>query len=154
MQKRHLADDETNNRNVEVLVKNNWTTVKWHQVHVGDLVRIVNNDFFPADLLLLNSSEPKSISFIETANLDGETNLKIRQSLESTSNLTGINELSHFSATVECEPPNRHLYEFNGLLKETGKPYQPLTHDQILLRGAILRNTNWVFGLVIYTGKF
>jgi phospholipid-transporting ATPase len=28
----------------------------------------------------------------------------------------------------------------------------PLGPDQVLLRGAMLRNTSWVFGIVIYTG--
>lgn len=61
------------------------------------------------------------MSFIETANLDGETNLKIRQAIQSTSKLTGINDLKQLYGTVECEPPNRHLYEFTGVLKESNK---------------------------------
>lgn len=63
------------------------------------------------------------MSFIETANLDGETNLKIRQALQNTSRLTSINELKDFFGTIECEPPNRHLYEFTGILKESEKLY-------------------------------
>lgn len=61
------------------------------------------------------------MSFIETANLDGETNLKIRQGLSSTSRLIDSHELKLFTGTLECEAPNRHLYEFNGVLKETDK---------------------------------
>lgn len=61
------------------------------------------------------------MAFIETANLDGETNLKIRQALPSTANLMTVNDLSHFFGTIECEAPNRHLYEFNGVLKQTNK---------------------------------
>lgn len=66
-------------------------------------------------------SEPQGMSFIETANLDGETNLKIRQALPSTANVTSVSELSRMSGSIECEPPNKHLYEFNGVLKETNK---------------------------------
>lgn len=61
------------------------------------------------------------MSFIETANLDGETNLKIRQALVSTSKMMSVNELKDFYGTIECEPPNRHLYEFTGTLKEKNK---------------------------------
>lgn len=71
-------------------------------------------------------SEPQGMSFIETANLDGETNLKVRRALPCTAKLTTTLELRHFSGTLECEPPNRHLYEFTGVLKETNKLYDVL----------------------------
>lgn len=70
---------------------------------------------------LLCFSEPQGMSFIETANLDGETNLKIRQSLSSTAVLTTMLDLKQLQGTIECEPPNKHLYEFNGILRETNK---------------------------------
>lgn len=119
---------------------------------MGDIVKVYNNNFFPADLILLSSSEPQGMSFIETANLDGETNLKLRQGVPSTAKLLETKDLLSFSGTIDCEPPNRHLYEFNGVLKEYGKEAIPLGPDQLLLRGAMLRNTSWVFGVVVYTG--
>lgn len=59
--------------------------------------------------------------YIETSNLDGETNLKVRQGLAETANLLKTDDLSQFRATVECDLPNRHLYEFSGVLKESNK---------------------------------
>ncbi|XP_043476989.1 probable phospholipid-transporting ATPase IA [Leptopilina heterotoma] len=150
--KRHRADDETNMREVEVLRDGKWQLVQWRNVSVGDVVKVHNNTFFPADLILLSSSEPQGISFIETANLDGETNLKIRQAHTDTSTLLDTVELMNFRANIQCEAPNRHLYEFNGVLRETNKQSIPLGPDQLLLRGAMLRNTKWAFGVVIYTG--
>lgn len=67
--------------------------------------------------LLVISSEPQGICFIETANLDGETNLKIRQGVGYTQDLLDLRSLREFNGTLECEPPNRHLYEFNGTLR-------------------------------------
>ncbi|XP_014226342.2 probable phospholipid-transporting ATPase IA isoform X2 [Trichogramma pretiosum] len=150
--KRHRADDEINMREVEVLRDGAWQWIKWKNVAVGDVVKVHNNTFFPADLILLSSSEPNSMSFIETANLDGETNLKIRQAHPETTSLLDTSELMSFRANIQCEAPNRHLYEFNGILRETNKPSVALGPDQLLLRGAMLRNTRWVFGVVIYTG--
>ena len=46
-------------------------------------MQIVSDGFFPADLVLLSSSEPQGMCYIETANLDGESNLKVRQVLIS-----------------------------------------------------------------------
>ena len=68
-------------------------------------------------------SEPQAICYIETSNLDGETNLKIRQAVPETSKLLEIKDLTQFTGVLECELPNRHLYEFNGILKETNKQY-------------------------------
>lgn len=84
MQKRHRADDDTNHRDVETLRNGQWVAIKWQNLVVGDIVRIVNNAFFPADMVLLSSSEPQAMAFIETSNLDGETNLKIRQAVTDT----------------------------------------------------------------------
>ncbi|KAG7206905.1 hypothetical protein KM043_000800 [Ampulex compressa] len=150
--KRHRADDEINMREVEVLRDGHWQWIQWRNVAVGDVVKVHNNNFFPADLILLSSSEPQGMSFIETANLDGETNLKIRQAHTDTANLLDTAELMNFHSNIQCEPPNRHLYEFNGVLRETNKQSVVLGPDQLLLRGAMLRNTRWIFGVVIYTG--
>ncbi|XP_043668540.1 probable phospholipid-transporting ATPase IA isoform X2 [Vespula pensylvanica] len=150
--KRHRADDEINMREVEVLRDGRWQWIQWRNVAVGDVVKVHNNNFFPADLILLSSSEPQGMSFIETANLDGETNLKIRQAHTDTAILLDTAELMNFRSNIQCEPPNRHLYEFHGVLRETNKQSVPLGPDQLLLRGAMLRNTKWIFGVVIYTG--
>ncbi|VVC91182.1 unnamed protein product [Leptidea sinapis] len=123
--KRHRADEETNRRKVEVLFEGTWRSVRWERLQVGDICRVVNNQFFPADLILLATSEPQSIAFLETSNLDGETNLKTRQASTETGRLSSLNELAEFRATLQCEPPNRHLYEFNGVLKETNNNAGP-----------------------------
>uniref|UniRef100_A0A8C9MVA7 Phospholipid-transporting ATPase n=1 Tax=Serinus canaria TaxID=9135 RepID=A0A8C9MVA7_SERCA len=93
-----------------------------------------------------------AMCYIETANLDGETNLKIRQGLSQTASLQSREELMKVSGRIECEGPNRHLYDFTGNLRLDGQSPVPVGPDQILLRGAQLRNTQWVLGIVVYTG--
>ncbi|XP_078809659.1 phospholipid-transporting ATPase IA isoform X5 [Oryzias latipes] len=90
--------------------------------------------------------------YIETSNLDGETNLKIRQGLQATAELKDIDSLMRLSGRMECESPNLHLYEFVGNIRLHGHSAVPLGPDQILLRGAQLRNTQWIHGVVVYTG--
>ena len=144
-----------------------WLWLTWQQIQVGDVVRVRATAFFPADLLLLSSrfphflinfffinvtkssllfffyfffffSEPHSLCYIETANLDGETNLKIRQALSATSKLLSATALSDLHGILQCELPNRNLYEFSGTLKLP--KYEPLPLGMPLLQLFVLKN--------------
>uniref|UniRef100_A0A8C0B1H5 Phospholipid-transporting ATPase n=1 Tax=Buteo japonicus TaxID=224669 RepID=A0A8C0B1H5_9AVES len=129
-----------------------WQNIMWKEVAVGDIVKVTNGQHLPADMIIISSSEPQAMCYIETANLDGETNLKIRQGLSQTASLQSREELMKVSGRIECEGPNRHLYDFTGNLRLDGQSPVPVGPDQILLRGAQLRNTQWVLGIVVYTG--
>ncbi|XP_071314420.1 phospholipid-transporting ATPase IA isoform X3 [Trachinotus anak] len=150
--KRHNADSVVNKKECQVLRNGAWEIVHWEKVAVGEVVRAANGDHLPADLVILSSSEPQGMCYIETSNLDGETNLKIRQGLQLTAEIKDIDSLMRLSGRMECESPNRHLYEFVGNIRLDGHSTVPLGPDQILLRGAQLRNTQWVHGVVVYTG--
>ncbi|XP_061580905.1 phospholipid-transporting ATPase IA isoform X3 [Cololabis saira] len=150
--KRHKADNVVNKKECQVLRNGAWEIVHWEKVAVGEVVRAANGDHLPADLVILSSSEPQGMCYIETSNLDGETNLKIRQGLQVTAEIKEIDSLMRLSGRMECESPNRHLYEFVGNIRLDGHSTVPLGPDQILLRGAQLRNTQWVHGVVVYTG--
>ncbi|XP_075868225.1 putative phospholipid-transporting ATPase IA isoform X4 [Nelusetta ayraudi] len=150
--KRHNADGVVNKKECQVLRNGAWEIVHWEKVEVGDIIRVNGSDFVPADAVILSSSEPQGMCYIETSNLDGETNLKIRQGLQVTADLKDIDSLMRLSGRMECESPNRHLYEFVGNIRLERHSTIPLGPDQILLRGAQLRNTQWVHGVVVYTG--
>uniref|UniRef100_A0A8C4XQ58 Phospholipid-transporting ATPase n=1 Tax=Falco tinnunculus TaxID=100819 RepID=A0A8C4XQ58_FALTI len=136
-----------------VILRNGmWQNIMWKEVAVGDIVKVTNGQHLPADMIIISSSEPQAMCYIETANLDGETNLKIRQGLSQTASLQSREELMKVSGRIECEGPNRHLYDFTGNLRLDGQSPVPVGPDQILLRGAQLRNTQWVLGIVVYTG--
>lgn len=50
-----------------------------------------------------------------------------------------------------CEAPNNRLGKFTGTLFFKEEKYA-LDNEQLLLRGCIIRNTDWCFGLVIFAG--
>ncbi|XP_071990429.1 phospholipid-transporting ATPase IB isoform X3 [Engystomops pustulosus] len=150
--KRHKADNTVNKKRTIVLRGGTWQNVIWREVAVGDIVKVTNGQHLPADMIILSSSEPQAMCYIETSNLDGETNLKIRQGLPATSNLQSIDDLVKLNGRIECEGPNRHLYDFTGNLRLDSNSPVAVGPDQILLRGAQIRNTQWVVGIVVYTG--
>uniref|UniRef100_A0A673IB70 Phospholipid-transporting ATPase n=1 Tax=Sinocyclocheilus rhinocerous TaxID=307959 RepID=A0A673IB70_9TELE len=150
---RHKSDQQVNTRQSQVLIKGKLQNEKWMNVRVGDIIKLENNQFVAADLLLLSSSEPYGLCYIETAELDGETNLKVRQALTVTSDLgDDVAKLADFNGKeVICEPPNNKLDKFTGILYWKDNKY-PLDNEKMLLRGCVLRNTEWCFGLVIFAG--
>lgn len=107
-------------------------------------------------MMIIGSSLPKGICYVETKNLDGETNLKMKQASKnvleySTDEKTIIHEFSNSS--IHCENPNENIYAFAGFLKFNDRELEvSIDIDQILLRGASLRNTEYVYGVAIFTG--
>lgn len=174
MQKRHQSDSELNARITKALTsEGTFIERKWKDLKPGDVVRMENDEFIPADVILLTSSEPEGLCYIETANLDGyvvtfvdhgahltshhsETNLKIKQASPHTASLTSPRLVTTLHGTLRSEHPNNSLYTYEGtmeVLSEHGVPKQvPLGPDQMLLRGAQIRNTPWTYGLVVFTG--
>ncbi|KAK7116641.1 hypothetical protein V1264_002281 [Littorina saxatilis] len=150
---RHRSDAQVNNRTSMVLRNGEIVEERWHKVSVGDIIRLKNNDFVAADLMVLSTSEPHSLCYIETAELDGETNLKVRQALEVTSDLSNDHaKMAAFDAEIISEPPNNRLSKFDGKMQLKEQTYS-LDNEKILLRGCVLRNTEWCFGVVIFAGR-
>ena len=80
---------------------------KWERVKVGDIVEIDLNDVIPADILLLESSDPNKLCFVETSNLDGETNLKQKSIID-----VPFDSIDTFEYKIETQPPNSNLNDF------------------------------------------
>ncbi|CAG9461573.1 unnamed protein product [Pedinophyceae sp. YPF-701] len=157
--KRHRADREENNRESLVWDGTKWEPKRWHEIEMGDLVKVQRDEAFPADLVLLDSSIDEGVCYIETVNLDGESNLKIKQAVEEARPLVREGKLSDFRGVIECELPNVSLYTFAGnillnQLAANGRAPDPipLEPSMVLLRGSSLRNTPWVIGTAVYTG--
>ncbi|KAK1361934.1 Phospholipid-transporting ATPase [Heracleum sosnowskyi] len=150
--RRKKQDDEVNNRKVKVHQGNGaFEHTEWKHLRVGDIVKVQKDEFFPADLILLSSSYEDAICYVETMNLDGETNLKLKQGLEVTSFFREDTSFRDFKALVKCEDPNANLYSFVGNM-EFEEEQHPLSPQEILLRDSKLRNTDFIYGVVIFTG--
>lgn len=150
--RRFMQDMKVNIRKVSIHKRDGRFVYKhWQKIRVGDIVKVEKDQFFPADLLLLSSSYDDGICYVETMNLDGETNLKVKRSLEVTLPLDDDDAFKEFTATIRCEDPNPNLYTFVGNFEYERQVFA-LDPNQILLRDSKLRNTTYIYGVVIFTG--
>lgn len=133
------------------------------EIHVGDLVRLKENDQVPCDLALIETSSANGTCYIQTANLDGETNLKCRIVPAKIDGLTRP-QVDNFRGVVECAHPNSKLYEFNSRMwvdvSGVGPGELPSNAESISLSGeqfiqqtTMIRNTEYITGVAVYTGN-
>ena len=136
----------------------------WKNVQVGDFVRLYNEEEIPADVIVLSTSEDDGACYIETKNLDGETNLKVRNALHSGRKVKRARDCEATEFSLETEPPHANLYAYSGVVRwqqhdskhpEAGSKEmaEPVGINNLLLRGCTLRNTEWVLGVVAFTGE-
>ena len=134
-----------------------WERTLWKKLEVGDIVLLRDNEQVPADIVVLSTSDPEGMCYLETKNLDGETNLKPRKSVRGTSNITSEEDIEKSSFYLDSEPAHQNLYHYHGVLRykdptTSEQKQEPVTINELLLRGCAIRNTAWIIGLVVFTG--
>lgn len=151
------------NPNLPVTGKPRFHQDYWKNVQVGDFIRIYNDDQIPADVVILSTSDPDGACYVETKNLDGETNLKVRHALRSGRKIKHARDCERTEFTIESEPPQPNLYQYSAVARwsqqnpkypnEKGEEMaEPISINNLVLRGCNLRNTDWVLGVVVFTG--
>lgn len=137
-----------------------WKKTRWEDVRVGDFVRLRDNDSIPADIIICATSEEENVCYLETKNLDGETNLKARQAVPELTHIRNAKLASEAKFVIKSEAPDVNMFKYNAAIElhdgQTGKDGQPaiapVNLNTVLLRGCVLRNTEWVIGVVVFTG--
>jgi phospholipid-translocating ATPase len=108
--------------------------------------------------------------------LDGESNLKVRSASSETKQLLTDAAIGGFTGVVKCGPPDEKIYTFDSQLRPgpgtcsvflvCGDPcwhdvtpcpdsrrVTSLSAEQLLLQATHLRNTDFVYGIAVYTGN-
>ena len=146
--------------------KNKFIDKKWEDIKLGDIIKINKNEIIPSDMILLESSELNGICYVEPKNINGESNLYMKEINPNwKKNLTDYTNINYICLTKQ---PNENLYRFKGTLyeiqykndingnqginleKNNNEFY--FNEKNFLLRGMILRQTNYIIGTAIYIG--
>jgi phospholipid-translocating ATPase len=157
--RRHVADDKVNNAPAVVIRQGQEQRVKASDIVVGDIVKVIEDETIPCDMVLLSSSSEDGTCHVTTANLDGETNLKRLES-PSWDNTTALNlatpmGLNNMESFIECEKPQVDLYKFVGritIMVNGIKKVCPLNAVNLLVSGSTLKETNHAYACAVYTG--
>jgi magnesium-transporting ATPase (P-type) len=113
----------------------------------------------PVDMLLILTSmyADGNQCYVETANIDGETNLKLKEApsgvLAMCQGANGVPMQHMFDGRVEFEAPNKNIHNFIGALHLKNCDPISLSVENLLLRSSLFSNTDWGYGIAIYTGQ-
>lgn len=139
----------------------------------NDIIILQENEEVPADMILLNSKifngrkiKCRSFSFIQTSSLDGETNLKKKQSnlclniSPCTSNFGNENlflcecdkKILKDLDSIDISPGGSEFKDISALVKIDSRSMLQ-SEKNIILRGTHIRSTTMLLGLVIAVGE-
>ncbi|XP_058438697.1 phospholipid-transporting ATPase IH isoform X1 [Marmota monax] len=153
---RHKADNAMNQCPVHFIQHGKLVRKQSRKLRVGDIVMVKEDETFPCDLIFLSSNRGDGTCHVTTASLDGESSHKTHYAVQDTKGFHTEEDVDRLHATIECEQPQPDLYKFVGRINvysDLNDPVvRPLGSENLLLRGATLKNTEKIFGVAIYTG--
>lgn len=160
---RARSDRDENNRKVTVVRFDRdgsivETEIFTQNLCAGDIIKLSGTHAVPADMVLLMTSTyaDGNQCYVETANIDGETNLKVKEAPPALAPMVADGELSLdlVNASLTFEPPNKNIHNFVGTLRvEAMDTPIALSADNLLLRGSLFSNTDWAYGVAVYMGQ-
>ncbi|XP_058724364.1 phospholipid-transporting ATPase 2-like isoform X1 [Vicia villosa] len=153
---RYLSDKKANQKEVWVVRKGVKKLIQAQDIHVGNIIWLRENDEVPCDLVLIGTSDPQGVCYIETSALDGETDLKTRV-IPSACMGIDVELLHKIKGVIECPSPDKDVMRFDANVRLyppfIDNDVCPLTIKNTILQSCYLRNTEWACGVAIYTGN-
>ena len=152
--RQHQQDKVTNERAYTIIRDGKRFATQSQDIYPGDILLLRRGEECPCDICLLYSTNHDGKCCIETANLDGETNLKERFAPKQTQQFRE-DEFTSTRIIIRCSPPDAHLYQFDSTLFINDMSSQGIgvNEQQLIQHGVTLKNVDMIFGLVCYTGK-
>jgi phospholipid-transporting ATPase len=171
--KRKKSDERENKSKTNLFSNNSFVESEWRDLKPGNIIKVDKDKYFPTDLILIYSSNKNGTAFVETKNLDGETNLKYKESIKNIYNWYNsysednknfglpieqiIAKTQELDLTIQTQNPDANLYLFDGTAKlkiNENEKISAIEYNNFLLRGSSLKNTDFIIGIVIYSGHY
>lgn len=153
---RHIVDRDENNRLFYIMNGTEFFKSKSSSIRAGKIIKIMEGEQIPADILVLKSSGQNESFYLSTWNLDGETNSKLKSSFLELAKIINDSEekILFFQSNeiqINYEKENTQMYNFQGLVEIEDKKIQ-VPFSSIALRGTFLKDTDYIIGVVLYAG--
>ena len=154
---RWSLDRIENEFETQLIAGNKVIKVKWHELLPGQIIQVKEGQTVPADCILLFSSNVvKENCHVDTFEIDGQTNLVLKTRVNNPEDIQEENPFdylnSYVNSKINFDEPNANISTFQGQL-ELVRGSIPLAFNNLLLRNSVLRNTDFIFAVVIYTGN-
>jgi len=149
---RYQSDKKYNSVRFEVYRNGRFRKMASSSIRPGDILRIPSNIENPADILVITSSEPREICFINEVNLNGETALKQRKSIPKFSGFSVSNDIATLQGShIKIPWPTNDLRSLDGTIFYQNEEHS-FSMKNCALRGTYISHTGWVIGIALYTG--
>ena len=174
---RYKYDTLSNDEEVVVLREGKFVKSQSKTLKNGEIVLIYENKSIPADMIILDSGMSDGQCYVETSSLDGEKNLKLKIANQKIVGLISKRRIHEskkklemdklndsmnffFSGFIQVIQPNANLNQIEGKVNIFIMENNIITKEEnflinineFILKGSILKNTNWIIGAIIYTG--
>jgi len=149
---RYKLDKIANNQEVMKLENRQWVKVPSWTLRPGDIVQIQNNEEFVADILIVKTTSDNGYCFIDSKNLDGESHLKEKMTLENFRNMNET-EIKDLRGTIDCPKSDENLFFWEGQIS-WNKDLINVFLSNIVFKGCTLRNTSSIIGIIVYSGNY
>ncbi|CAN6855306.1 unnamed protein product [Brassica oleracea] len=154
---RFLSDKIANEKQVWIVKHGIKKHIQAQEIQVGNIVWLRENDEVPCDLVLLGTSDPQGVCYVETAALDGETDLKTRVLPSACVGIDDLELLHRMKGVLECPVPDKDIRRFDANMRLfppfIDNDVCSLTIKNTLLQSCYLTNTEWACGVSVYTGN-
>ena len=168
---RKTYDDLNNKEEVIVFREGSFKKEYSESLRIGEIVVVPEGKTIPADMVLIDSGLRDGIAYVETSSLDGEKALKFKLANKQTvgifSDENNKREINFrnliISGEIEIAPPNQNLNEIYGKIKfflknneivKANNIFYEISLKEFILKGSVLRNSNWIVGVIVYTGMY